>query len=461
MGYAPSSGRRMNLRSGDIGHDLELQSSECLAGHFFWADLGHLLGLLDSGYVQPGRIRPLLAALIKLDKLGLDFPRSAKVGDLFKNREDWLRHRVGDSVGWLAAGRARREANTIAFHLYCVDSIAVLGDESVIFAQNLLDQARQFQQTLFLDFTYSRPAQPTYFGHYLLSQLAPMLRSAEMWGGVVDALLEFPGGAGSTNGTQLVPNVRKVSESMGFRRPSFNLRDAVWRYDVHLRAAHWVSQILLANSRLAFDLDFFSNQVVGLVKLQASAKRGSVVMPQKDNPYLCRTLQSIDHHAQGLIQTLHAGQRTASLQIENRWAAYQTMPRLFALAQKSLRGSCDLLQGIQVDQSKARDLILKSGALGTDISENAVITEDMDYGQAHRTSRESSAKLAMSAQTLKGYIDTRKGIGGPQNTQIRKAIAEAEAYLKAWKISIGQLKLDQSSARKKLAKRAQQILKGK
>src|SRR3954451_5039070 len=94
----------------------ELEAQRGLAREIGLADLAHTVALIEIGVIprEPGV--KLLEALLVLhdnpDQLVLD-PRR---GDLYTNREAWLVEHTS-ATGWLGAGRARREATTIALHL--------------------------------------------------------------------------------------------------------------------------------------------------------------------------------------------------------------------------------------------------------------------------------------------------------------------------------------------------------
>ena len=58
----------------------------------------------------------LLHALLELDR-DAAFVYEPRLGDAFTNREAWLRAHAPAVAGYLATGRARREATTVAFRL--------------------------------------------------------------------------------------------------------------------------------------------------------------------------------------------------------------------------------------------------------------------------------------------------------------------------------------------------------
>ena len=82
------------------------------------SDLAHHIMLLEAGILPPDPGARLLRLLLDLnatphEAAGL----SPEHGDVYTNRERWLGARDAAAAGWLSAGRARREATTVAYHL--------------------------------------------------------------------------------------------------------------------------------------------------------------------------------------------------------------------------------------------------------------------------------------------------------------------------------------------------------
>ena len=108
-----------------------------------------------------------------------DFRYDPELGEPYNSREHYFAERLGDMAGWLHAGRPRREAARVALRLGIRRQVAELADAVVRFARELCGRAREHADTLMADQTYLQQAQPSTFGHYLLSFAQPALRDAE------------------------------------------------------------------------------------------------------------------------------------------------------------------------------------------------------------------------------------------------------------------------------------------
>ena len=135
------------------------------------------------------------------------------------------------------------------------------------------------------DQTYLQKAQPSTFGHYLLSFAQPALRDAHRLLGRTGQINASPGGAGCVNGTRLQHDRTALARSLGFDTVISHTRDAMWRVD-DLIAVLAIGTSLISNqSKLAEDLEIFSSSEFNFVDLDDSYSRSSVLMPQKRNPY--------------------------------------------------------------------------------------------------------------------------------------------------------------------------------
>ncbi len=138
------------------------------------ADLAHLLDLAAAGVIPPDAARRLLALLLDTMEIpASEFPYDPANGEPYNSRERYFVSRVGDVAGWLHAGRPRREALRVAFRLRLRGDLAALMEAAADLAAQLANRAREHSATLMADQTYLQHAQPSTFGHYVLSFAFP------------------------------------------------------------------------------------------------------------------------------------------------------------------------------------------------------------------------------------------------------------------------------------------------
>jgi argininosuccinate lyase len=152
------------------GFALENADAPILHRGYNLADMAHVLDLAERRIIPEHAQRALLALLLAAyGTEAADFPYDPAFGEPYNSRERFFVERIGDTAGWLHAGRPRREAARIALRLHLRAQIAHLVLAVARFVEETVGQSRRHVHTLMADQTYLQKAQPSTFGHYLLS----------------------------------------------------------------------------------------------------------------------------------------------------------------------------------------------------------------------------------------------------------------------------------------------------
>ncbi|HEY0476470.1 MAG TPA: lyase family protein [Kofleriaceae bacterium] len=376
----------------------ELEAQRGLVAEIGLADLAHTVVLVEGGVIplEPGAA--LLAALLALhdrpERLVLD-PRR---GDLYTNREAWLVEHT-TAAGWLGAGRARREATTIALHLVMRGRMSGLARALVGCGRALADKAASLRDALAPDYTYLQAAQPTSFGHTLLATVPGILRDLDR---VRTCLAHWdlsPAGCGSANGSRIPQDRRRMAELLGFPGIVEHARDAMWQADLPIETAAAAVAALVNVDRLAEDLLFFSAAEVGFVELSDAHARASKIMPHKKNPYALAYVRAAANRAIGVQAAMAASGRTPSGQVDNRLFAYGAIPQVIADAAAAINLCAAVFTGLQFHPARAAEHLAASFIAATDLAEVLATEAGIDFRAAHRVVGALARKLADSGST--------------------------------------------------------------
>src|SRR5437764_2152804 len=164
----------------ESGFALETADAPLLHDGLNMADLAHLLVLAEAGVVPPAPAARVIGAVLDVVR-GVPaeaFPYDPVHGDAYNSREAYFVHVVGDDAGWLHAGRPRREAGRVALRLHLRRLVAGLALDAAAFAEEVATLAETHAETVMPDQTYLQQAQPSTFGHYVLTFAYPALRDA-------------------------------------------------------------------------------------------------------------------------------------------------------------------------------------------------------------------------------------------------------------------------------------------
>src|SRR6478736_5123400 len=326
------------------GFQIESDDAAHLHDGLNLADIAHVLDLSRRGIIPADAERALLALLLDLVETdATDFRYDPELGEPYNSREHYFAERLGDMAGWLHAGRPRREAARVALRLGIRRQVAELADAVVRFAGELCGRAREHADTLMADQTYLQQAQPSTFGHYLLSFAQPALRDAERLLGELRNINASPGGAGCVNGTRLQDD----------------------------------------RSHLAEDLEIFSSAEFDFVDLDDSFSRSSVLMPQKRNPYSLSIVRGASGVLIGRMSGFLAVTKSPSARSDNFIFAYGEVPRALDLSLRVTELMSGVVRTLEVHPDRMRAELDRGYAQATDLAEYLTVSRHIDYRTAY------------------------------------------------------------------------------
>ena len=443
------------------GFELENADAPVLHHGMNLADIAHVLDLAHAGVAPPDAVRALLTLLLEtLEVPASEFPYDPVNGEPYNSRERYFAGRLGDVAGWLHAGRPRREAIRVAFRLRLRDDLTALIAEVAGLARELASTAGDHAETLMADQTYLQHAQPSTFGHYILTFAFPALRAGRR---LTDALAwtdASPGGAGCVNGTRLHSDRGHVAALLGFRSIAEHTRDAMWQTDGLFDMVGAATGLLVTQSKLAEDLEIWASQEFDYVSLADGYSRASVLMPQKRNPYALSIIRGAAGTLIGRLTGLLAIAKTPSARSDNLIFAYGDVPRSLDLALRVTRLTTGVVRTLQINAGRMAAVLESGFSQATDLAEHVMQLCGIDYRTAYRVVglavRDASAAglrgsdidgdlLDRAAVTLTGrplglagrdlsaaldpklIVASRTGLGGAAPAEVTRMAAEATA----------------------------------
>src|SRR6266550_579867 len=425
------------------------------------ADLAHTVMLIEAGVIPSADGASLLSALLDLDEYPTDFIPTPESGDLYTNREAWLAART-PSVGWLGAGRARRESTTTGYRIIVRSRLLAFASALIMAGTALIERADEYRSTPMADYTYLQPAQPTMFGHYLLGFAYPLLRDLERLQALYTRNNRSPAGCGSVNGSRLPQDRNSMAELIGFDGLAKKARDAMWQPDGPIETMSVVITALVNLDRLAEDLQIFATTEFDLVELAEGHSRASVIMPQKKNPYALAYVRGATNELIGMQTSVAALGRTPSGQVDNRIFIYGDVPRALEMATGVATLMGGVLTGMSFHSSVAAERLANGFTTATDLAETITLETGLDFRiahrivgrlvreatQANRTMREcTTADLDAAAQEILNRplhlseiafaqandpataVAARQGIGGAASEPLAAMLSECRATL--------------------------------
>jgi argininosuccinate lyase len=400
------------------GFTLENGDAPILHRGYNLADIAHVLDLAEHRVIPVHAQRALLGLLLEVsDTDAADFPYDPAFGEPYNSRERFFADRLGDTAGWLHAGRPRREAARIALRLHLRSQIVALVLAMAGFAQEVERQSSRHLQTLMADQTYLQKAQPSTFGHYLLSFAPPALRDARRLLTELEQINASPGGAGCVNGTRLLHDRSGLARSLGFDTVIPHTRDAMWRVDDLIAVLSLGASMVSNQSKLAEDLEIFSSSEFNFVDLDDGYSRSSVLMPQKRNPYALSIVRGASGVLIGRLTGFLAVTKSPSARSDNFIFAYGEVPRALDLALRVTHLMSGVVRTLQVHPDRLGEELRKGYTQSTDLAEHLTQIRDIDYRTAYfvvgdvvrEASREGIRGLDLTARMINDAAFHRTG----------------------------------------------------
>jgi argininosuccinate lyase len=368
----------------DSGFALEIADAPLLHVPLTLADIAHVIDLRTRGIVSEGTAARLLHMLIDVHAMSpVDFPYDPAYGDPYNCRERYFIARLGDDAGWLHAGRPRREAARVAFRLLLRAQIVRVAVDAATFVRCVTDVASAHAETYMPDQTYLQQAQPSTFGHYLLTFAYSGLRDAERLLTGLAWLNRSPGGAGCVNGSRLVRERRTIADLLGFDGVIVHTRDAMWQVDGLIDVLATTVSLVTQQSKLAEDLEIWDSREFGFVDLAGPYTRASVLMPQKRNPYALSIVRGAAGVLIGRLAGFLAVIKSPTARSDNLIYAQGELPRALDLAERVTRLMAEVVATLHVDSGRMFEQLEQGFSQATDLAEFVMLECGVDYRTAY------------------------------------------------------------------------------
>jgi argininosuccinate lyase len=361
------------------------------------ADLAHVLDLLDRGIIPHPAAVDLLRVVLdaSMDSVGYD-PID---GEPYNSRERAFVAQIGTAAGWLHAGRPRREATRVAFRLDARRRTARVVLAAAALAGTLAERAGNYRDTLFPDQTYLQHAQPSTVGHYLLSFAYPVLRDGRRLLDVYDWLNASPAGAGCVNGTRLQRDRTAVASRLGFASVIANTRDAMWQVDGLVQLASTLASLAVTQTSLAEDLEIWASPEFDYAELAEEYTRGSVLMPQKRNPYSLSMIRGTTGVLIGHVAGILAVQKSPSARSDNLIFAYGELPGTLEHARRMTELTAGVVATLTMNERRQREALALGFSQSTDVAEQLMVSCGVDYRTAYQIVGTAVRRLAADGGT--------------------------------------------------------------
>lgn len=332
------------------------------------------------------------AARAVLEMIEMPGPERKDGWGYFMNTQAYFNQRLGNRVGGnLMVVRTTPPARqTIYVRQYLLKRMCQLYDMEAA----ILNLAEKHKSTIMPGYTHERHAQPTTFGHYLLSAFDAVLRSIEALNLGYHQMSLNEMGCGALAGTSWNIDRNLVSDYLGMEGLIENTNDAVSYTDGYLVVVSGMTNITNILSRVALELAFWSGEEFGFVEI---GNRGtSFLMPQKsNNPNGMEILQLKAGQMTGyLMATAVAGLRIPHGDTHHMLNLEGPVVDALTTSEYCILNMTSEINKIQINEKRMLSLISESYIASTELANQIV----RDYGLDYRTAHEIVNKFVLSSE---------------------------------------------------------------
>jgi argininosuccinate lyase len=176
-------------------------------------------------------------------------------------------------------------------------------DALLKFRTVLIGEGEKHAETIMPGYTHAQHAQPTTYGHMLLSWVAVLERDFERLLLAFDQMNRSPAGAAILTGSDFPLNRARVGELLGFRVVEKNTFDAILSHDNLFSALSAMAILHMNLARWCEDLMLFNTSEFGMVDFPDRFCGTSSIMMQKKNAYAPQYIKGAAAEIVGALMT--------------------------------------------------------------------------------------------------------------------------------------------------------------
>lgn len=424
-------------------------------------------GIVPKDVAQ--RIAKGIAQVIENERTGKDGTTPRSSAD-YLDYEPRLIAVAGQEASRLHTGRSRQDlASTIA-RMNLRDGLLKTIEALIADREKLLKRAEEHIETIIPAYTHGVQAQPTTFAHYLLAFESALARATERLQQAYTRVNQCPLGTAALATSSFPLDRHHLAELLGFEGLVENAYDAnhLAPIDSALDVANAWAMTAVQTGMFAQDLHAqYANPTPWFMLGSGELTGTSSIMPQKRNPAALEQLRAQSSILLSEMQTMtFVAHNNRSGMFDYRM--YDPVPHARALTVFRLFGS--VVDAVAVNKARALEEVNADYSTTTEIADALLQKAEVpfrtghhfaskltDYGrgqglkiheipyrEAQRIYEEQAKhKLPLTEKEFREVISAeymvfgRKGLGGPQQTEVGRMLAAAT---KAVQTNTAQLK---------------------
>jgi argininosuccinate lyase len=356
--------------------------------HMF--DKAHLVMLTEEGLIPRQDGCTMLRELRKMEEAGVETVRMGGGDDVSQggkhSGERYLIRQLGESIGGrIHLGRSSGDLTKVSTRILIRDKLLILMGKIIELRQVLIDLAGQHLDTVMPGYTFAQHAQPTTWGHVLLSWVSVLERDFDRLHETFVHANCSPAGAAIYTGSDFPLNRHRVAELLGFFSVEKNTFDAILSDDGFLEVVSALAILHMNLARWSDDLILFSTSEFNMIEFPDRFCGTSSIMPQKKNAVApCAILGAAPATVGGLVTAFMVEQNPTGVPFEGRQYAREAIIQNFERLARDLDSMIEFMPALRVNKNLMLERAGAFWAQAADVASALVREKGLPWRTAHQ-----------------------------------------------------------------------------
>lgn len=287
-----------------VSHRSDKIKDQLYTIHMF--DKAHLVMLTEKGFIPLEDGRRLLAELRRMDEEGSSDELRLEHGGGMHSGEQYLIRLLGEEVGGrMHLGRSSGDLGEVSTRIHARDGLLTVMEWVLRFRQTLIDIGQAHASTIMPGYTHAQHAQPTTYGHMILSWASVLERDMARLLLCFTHMNRSPAGAAILTGSDFELDRHRVGALLGFDGVEKNTFDAILCHDNLFEAASTLATLHMNLGRWCEDLMLYNTSEFGMIDFPDRFCGTSSIMMQKKNAYAPQYVKGAAAESVGGLMTAY------------------------------------------------------------------------------------------------------------------------------------------------------------
>jgi argininosuccinate lyase len=202
-------------------------------------------------------------------------------------------------------GRSSGDLGEVSTRLYVRDGLLKIMAAVLDFRETLVDLGEEHVETVMPGYTHAQHAQPTTYGHMILSWASVLERDMSRLLLCFAHMNRSPAGAAILTGSDFELDRHRVGALLGFEGVEKNTFDAILSHDNLFETASTLATLHMNLARWSEDLMLYNTSEFGMVDFPDRFCGTSSIMMQKKNAYAPQNIKGAAAESVGGLMTAY------------------------------------------------------------------------------------------------------------------------------------------------------------